>query len=36
MAEVVMSAVGQNAKYSSREDVFRFAPDNRHAVTAPP
>ena len=28
--------MGQNAKYSLRADVFRFAPDNRHAVTAPP
>jgi hypothetical protein len=28
--------LGQNAKYSSRVDVFRFAPNNRHAVTAPP
>jgi hypothetical protein len=31
-----MSLLGQNAKYSSRVDVFRFAPHNRHAVTAPP
>ena len=31
-----MSQMGQNAKYSLRADVFRFAPDNRHAVTAPP
>ena len=30
-----MSPLGQNAKYSSRVDAFRFAPDNRHAVTAP-
>ena len=30
-----MSEMGQNAKYSSRVNVFRFAPDNRHAVTAP-
>ena len=31
-----MSLSGQKAKYSLRADVFRFAPDNRHAVTAPP
>jgi hypothetical protein len=31
-----MSGTGQNAKYSSRVDVFRFALDNGHAVTAPP
>jgi len=29
-----MFQLGQNAKYSLRADVFRFAPDNRHAVTA--
>jgi hypothetical protein len=31
-----LSPLGQNAKSSSRADVFRFALDNRHAVTAPP
>jgi hypothetical protein len=29
-------SIGQNAKSSSRADVFRFALDNRHAVTATP
>jgi hypothetical protein len=28
--------VDQSAKYSFRVVVFRFAPDNRHAVIAPP
>ena len=27
-----MSELGQNAKYSERADVFRFAPDTRHCV----
>jgi hypothetical protein len=33
---VPLSTSGLDAKYSSRVDVFRFAPDNRHGVTAPP
>ena len=35
-AQGPMSDRGQNAKYSLRADVFRFAPDNGPAVTAPP
>jgi len=31
-----MSVQGQKAKYSPRADVFRFTPNNGHAVTAPP
>jgi len=27
--------MGQKAKYPLRADVFRFAPNNGHAVTAP-
>jgi hypothetical protein len=30
------SAMGQKAKYSLRADVFRFTPNNGHAVTVPP
>jgi hypothetical protein len=29
-------SIGQKAKYSLRADVFRFTPNNGHAVTAPP
>jgi hypothetical protein len=29
-----MSELGQNAKYSSRVKIFRFAPNNRHEATA--